>query len=79
MMKEPASHRTAAAMEAAFAKGGLESTVEGTNAAGMAAPAEAKVAASAASAVRTGQHAGSTHPVAQSTPQGQVRASAQCA
>jgi hypothetical protein len=76
MMKEPASQRTAAAMEAGFARGGLESTVEGTNAAGMAAPAQARAATNAPSAVPTGQYTGITQPVAQSTPQPQVRASA---
>jgi hypothetical protein len=35
-MRGPASQRSAAALEAGFARGGLESTVEGTNPAGQA-------------------------------------------
>ena len=65
-MKEPASHRTAAAMEAGFTKGGLESTVEGTN---VAAPA---AAASETPTAATGQTAGSAEQASQPMPQSQV-------
>ncbi|BDA43593.1 probable ATP-dependent RNA helicase DDX42 [Coccomyxa sp. Obi] len=65
LMKEPASHRTAAAMEAGFAKGGLESTVEGTN---VAVPI---AAASATLSVATGQDAGSAEQASQTVPQRQ--------
>lgn len=66
LMKEPASHRTAAAMEAGFAKGGLESTVEGTS---VAAPL---ADASAAPTAATAQDAGTAEQASEAAPQRQV-------
>ncbi len=71
-MKEPASQRTAAAMEAGFAKGGLESTVEGTNAAGKV-PTGANIVPSVPSPAAAGQCGGTTQQFPQSTPQQQVK------
>lgn len=67
-MQQPASQRTAAAMEAGFARGGLESTVQVT----VAHPPAPAPAAQSVPAAAGGQPAGSAQQPAQSAPQRQV-------